>query len=439
MTLSLQQSFQHEPSLDNLAFGNLEFNPTHASTVKKEEVSVFSSSQLKFPQHSSNLGARQELQRLYQLFHSWLQPEKHRKEEIISQLVLDQFIISGYCKDKTDLKEKWESSGRSLEKLLEVLTDDCVKTPDLVHVHMQGREALFSEHMPLREVIFHFKQMLAETPTGGTAGMFSGTASDPALGAGNEAGYRNGWKTTQADDSLTTGQGNHTAPLYIFQKENGSRTDEEGFLVGTPEEPLGPKKFLKRPNDQDGPSEGQLEFFSMSVRSFPELNPTHQSNDKHQGRSSHVQKVYQCKECSKTFTYLSRFLAHQKRHRNERPFLCAKCHKGFYQASDLRRVHQIIHTTKKPFVCSRCEKSFSHRTNLQAHERIHTGEKPYTCSLCQRSYRQSSTYHCHLRIHQTHRTHKCFTTKKADSKIFLPGAWGGVFRTIISDTQEAEV
>lgn len=91
---------------------------------------------------------------------------------------------------------------------------------------------------------------------------------------------------------------------------------------------------------------------------------------------------------------VSHFLAHQRRHRNKRPFVCADCNKRFFQTSDLH-VHQMTHKKEKPFTCSKYRKSFTYKTNLQAHERIHTGEKPYKCPLCHRSFCQSSTYNRH--------------------------------------------
>ncbi|KAM5189470.1 LOW QUALITY PROTEIN: zinc finger and SCAN domain-containing protein 4 [Callospermophilus lateralis] len=77
------------------------------------------------------------MSKFHEIFHSWLQPEKHSKD-IISQLVLEQFMINGNCRDKFTLKGKWE--GQNLEKLMEELTYDCVKPLVIVHVPMQGEK-----------------------------------------------------------------------------------------------------------------------------------------------------------------------------------------------------------------------------------------------------------------------------------------------------------
>ncbi|KAL0610047.1 Zinc finger and SCAN domain-containing protein 4, partial [Plecturocebus cupreus] len=99
--------------------------------------------------------------------------------------VLEQFMIGGYCNDKASVKEKWKSSGKNLERFMEDLTDDSINPPALVHVHMQGQEALFSENMPLKDVIVHLtKQMSAKTPREANMGTPFQTSQDTSLETG---------------------------------------------------------------------------------------------------------------------------------------------------------------------------------------------------------------------------------------------------------------
>ncbi|KAF6289564.1 zinc finger and SCAN domain containing 4 [Rhinolophus ferrumequinum] len=420
MALDLRFSCQGEPSRNDPGSENLELKPSQGSAIQEREgVSEFPITELSlfvFP-NGSNLCARQELQRIYKSFHSWLQPEKHSKDEIISRLVLEQFMINRHSSDASTLKEKWESSGRNLEKFMADLSDDYMKPPGLVHVHMQGQEALFSENMPLREVIIHFKKhLLARTPTGPNMGTPSWTPQDTFLETGQgDEDKENGdisLEICQVNDSVTS-QGNQTPSLLIIQKESCSRPEEGGVSL---ENPLSSRRAsLGTSRSQERSLKGSsyqgvlMEMGPASVSKpdqvTPEPVPTHQSNvgnstcGRHQERFHRAQKSYQCEKCPKIFRYFSRLKVHQRRHNNERTFICVECDKGFFQASDLH-VHQKIHAGEKPFRCSTCTMSFSHRTNLLAHERIHTGEKPYVCSLCQRRYRQSSTYHRHLRTHQ---------------------------------------
>uniref|UniRef100_A0A8C6CN77 Zinc finger and SCAN domain-containing protein 4 n=1 Tax=Moschus moschiferus TaxID=68415 RepID=A0A8C6CN77_MOSMO len=410
MASDLRISFEGEPSRRGPGSEN---SPTQGSAIQEEEgIPEFPSTQLNLLRDSNNSTARQELQRLYHLFHSWLQPEKHSKDEIISRLVLEQFMINGHCSDRSTLQEKWNASGRNLEKLMEDLTDDDMKIPGLVHVHMQGQEALFSENMPLRQVIIHFtKQLSTGTPTRENVGTPSWTPQDTSL----ETGQRNEDKEndgnismkTQLSDSITS-PSNQIPSLLIVQEENHLRLEEGGVSLENPRSSrrgAGPGPSRPQDGSPRGPSSQDVLMEVEPDQVTPEPVSTRQSSEgtsacgEHQERSDRAPEVYRCERCPKTFRHSSRFRVHQKRHNNERTYICGECGKGFFQASDLH-VHQRIHTGEKPFACSTCEMAFTHKTNLRAHERTHTGEKPYECSLCQRRFRQSSTYHRHLRFHQ---------------------------------------
>ncbi|CAH7401059.1 LOC691661 [Phodopus roborovskii] len=401
---------------------NMDFIPTKDSSVHQEEdTSKFAMSELNIPtQGNCSSCAKQELQNLWEMFTSWLQPEKQTKEQMIAQLVLEQFLKTGHHKDKTAMKEKWEASGRNMGRFMEGLTDDCLKPPDMVHVSMQGEEGLFPAHMALSEVITLLKSLQSSTvSTQEIAGSHLQMSPNTLLATRCEHiedGYNNPLNLCK-ENSSDSSPGNEMDSIFIILKEKCPEPEQGSVSDGIP--------WDSRSSHQDSPRYHEVSQRASSSEAVPKeelksetMDPmehveaeiikrpeqiehcqkceANRTCEVHQERLHGVPKTYKCDQCPRSFKYPSILSVHQRRHKKERSFFCNKCHKGFYNLSDLN-VHSVTHEGMKPFACNTCGRSFSHKTNLLAHERIHTGEKPYNCSKCNHSFRQSSTYHRHRR------------------------------------------
>ncbi|CAO2627037.1 Zinc finger and SCAN domain-containing protein 4 [Lemmus lemmus] len=415
MASQLRGSFKPKSPADNLEPDTREFIPTQVSPVQwEEDISNFSSAHLAPNDNGSCV--KQELQTLWEMFTSWLQPEKQSKEQMISQLVLEQFLKTGCCKDKFAVKEKWESSGRNLGTFMEGLTDECLKPPVMVHVSMQGQEALFSENMTLKEVIKHLtEQQSFRTTTQENARTPFQIPQDVVLATDQSEDTEDGHKSFLNTTGGNGGTGrlrDERDSLLIIQTGQYPELEQGGVPYGVLWDSR--RAIWDTPRSQEVPptphsSEGVMMMVVPGFISRPE-QPTSEPVPLYQNQEAsslfvghqeglHIDpKPYKCDKCPKAFKYSCSLSLHQKRHRNERPFVCHICEEGFYQIHELQ-IHEAVHKPEKPFPCSTCGRSFSHKTNLQAHERIHTGEKPYTCSLCDHRFRQSSTYHRHLRNH----------------------------------------
>ncbi|KAL1764106.1 zinc finger protein and SCAN domain containing protein 4C-like, partial [Sigmodon hispidus] len=205
----------------------------------KENITKLPITQLNFSPEGTGSCAKQELQALWEKFTSWLQPEKQSKEQMISQLVLEQFIKIGHCKDRSVLKEQWELSGRNIGRFMESLTDECLKPPVMIHVSMLGEEALFSENMSLKEVIKLLKlQKFTRTSKEENKNTPLSISQDMVLMTGHEKSEngQNNLGTISEVNVIVHNPGNEMDSLSTTQKERFYELEEGGGSDGVSED-----------------------------------------------------------------------------------------------------------------------------------------------------------------------------------------------------------
>uniref|UniRef100_A0A8D0HP67 Zinc finger protein 131 n=1 Tax=Sphenodon punctatus TaxID=8508 RepID=A0A8D0HP67_SPHPU len=121
---------------------------------------------------------------------------------------------------------------------------------------------------------------------------------------------------------------------------------------------------------------------------------------------SHVNNIFHCEKCNRSFKLFYHFKEHMKAHSTE-SYKCDICNKRYLRESALKQHLTCYHLDeggackkqrpgKKIHVCQYCEKQFDHFGHFKEHLRKHTGEKPFECPNCHERFARNSTLKCHL-------------------------------------------
>ncbi|XP_019656994.1 zinc finger protein 461 isoform X5 [Ailuropoda melanoleuca] len=124
-----------------------------------------------------------------------------------------------------------------------------------------------------------------------------------------------------------------------------------------------------------------------------------------------IQNSSKCKECWRAFIHCSQLKQHLRIHNGEKHYECKECGKAFNYGSELI-LHQRVHTGEKPYECKECGKAFRQRSQLTQHQRLHTGEKPYECKQCGKAFIRGFQLTEHLRLHTGEKPYECKECEK---------------------------
>ncbi|NP_573467.2 zinc finger and SCAN domain-containing protein 5B isoform X1 [Mus musculus] len=416
----------------------------------------------------------QDLRSISELCYQWLRPDLNSKEEILDQLVLEQFLICMPPEQQALVKESGVKSCKDLEKLLrdrkrhnwsiiysqgqahllrhpsvgkaEAAEDKWGHT-DFSQEHLSNEsEESLNRGQASREL-----QNLSETEEPSTSqeeGILLGVIPErrqpdylrPEMSPGSDSVP----DLEEAEASVFVGQDPLPAlgPAGSLGVKGAVQPQEDTVVDAVPsfthilERDLALNRDLQSLSGFNLPtSQGVASYMGNTEDGLEAANPEPANpQPEKQVDSLAGQARFQCTECKKSFLYKSRFDLHQRSHTGERPFKCILCNKAFVQSSDLR-VHQRVHTGEKPYMCEVCGMEFAHGSTLQGHSRVHTKEKPFVCKDCGQRFCHKGNLNVHFRIHCNLRPYVC---KKCNKTFRQQGTWKRHMKTHLRKRKVSE-
>ncbi|XP_062033567.1 zinc finger imprinted 2 [Lepus europaeus] len=406
----------------------------------------------KYFQYLSMTGPHQAVSQIQELYWQWLQPETHTKEQIIDQLVLEQFLttlpeeILAWVRSKQPKNSK--EAGTLVEIFIQAHGENGFLAQDSDLAEKKNTTILESVQPTGPQELVTFQDVFVDFSPEEMSYL---TAAQRKLHREvTLENYRNlvsfGYQFAKPD-------------IISYLEEEESRTIEEGSNAGIEEESHAVEEgssavrcqgYEKKPETKELIPERNLaiersslvEMENPAIGNFLheclEESSIDDPSELHQHRQKKIlipvtmsdpkipqERSQSSDECERSCNRIeqSEYLLEKNpqecttfgmctRPQTVNRPTCDLCKRTFTTRGALVR-HEQIHSGKKPYECKQCGEAFYLMPHLIRHQRTHFGRKRSQCSEGRKSLIQNGNACGQVRIHSQEDYYECFQCGKA--------------------------
>ncbi|XP_055307351.1 zinc finger protein 570-like, partial [Sitodiplosis mosellana] len=127
-------------------------------------------------------------------------------------------------------------------------------------------------------------------------------------------------------------------------------------------------------------------------------------------KAAKKRKEHKCHVCGYVTSHKGHLNVHIRIHTGDRPYKCYLCELKCFVKGNLKRHMQAKHTGERRFQCDVCKKRFTQKCTLNRHLAQHRDQFPFECIKCGRGFSTAADKTAHEKA-CGHRQYQCYVCK----------------------------